>query len=449
MIKRAFVFIFCLLSLVTRVFQSAGQVVPIKWKAFHKPGPSDSLSLMERDILLNAVKYGLTTWYNDDKKFDSQTGAYLDFGGIGEYNIRPAAAEAQAIAIAIKTNIYDERLTGVSKSRAIEILLKLIGSEAYHHKVNSKGGWGDHWQSALWSAYVGTAGWLMWDELSATDKEYVQKMVEFEANRLNNYVVPYMQDKNGKVIFKGDSKSEENSWNATILHLALAMMPKHPNAKLWMNKNIELMLSANIRPQDIYSDQVFNGRKLSIIAQGSNYNADGTVTNHGRIHPDYMACTSHTFFNALVFALARKATPKAAFFNADIIYQAMSGHEFTAPPYLQPGGTIYKEGTGDIYYPVANDWGTSRRMQFALMDCQMSAFKMDKTSKHQGTYWEALHAGVVLDMQKRGSDGRTYQTPKEDTYKSREEWVAILAGQTWLTKWLLAQHKFKVTNKAY
>lgn len=49
-----------------------------------------------------------------------------------------------------------------------------------------------------------------------------------EADRLIDYEVPYYRDANGNVVFKGDSKAEENSWNSTILVIAAAMMPEHP-----------------------------------------------------------------------------------------------------------------------------------------------------------------------------------------------------------------------------
>ncbi|WP_448699311.1 hypothetical protein ACFGVR_20210 [Mucilaginibacter sp. AW1-3] len=433
--------VICVLGITAK-----GQVNPIKWTDFKKAGPTDSLSLLERDILLNTCKYGLTTWYSKIKKYDAQSSYYIDLGGNDEYVIRSAGSEAQAVAVALKTGVYNADVTGVPVSVATERVVKLIRSVVYHHKVNQKGGWGDSWQSALWAAYAGEAGWMMWYELTPADRVYLQKMVEYEANRFNDYKVPYLQGRTGEYQgAKDDSKSEENSWNAMILHLALAMMPQHPNYKIWMNKNIELMLSASARPQDVNSDEKFNGKHLKDIINGSNYNEDGTVTNHGRIHPDYMACTSQTLHNALLFALAEQQCPKAAFFNVQIIYQTLTDHKFESPPYSKPGGSIYMENSPDIYYPEPNDWGKNRKMHFALMDCQVGGFGIDKTAAH----WEWLHAGAVLAMQKRSNDGSCYQAVAEDTYKSREEWVASMAAQAYLTKWLIAQKKFRITNKKY
>ncbi len=441
---------FLICFLIISPLLGAGQVKAINWSSFRKGNPADSLSLLERDILINTNTYALKTWYNTVKNYSGQSGDYLDFGGTDEHNIRAAGSEAFALAVSIKTGIYNEERSGVSLKEAKEIALKLIRSQAYRHQANINMGWGDHWQRALWAAYSGTAGWMMWDDLSDKDRTYVRKMVEHEADRLKEYKVPYLRDKNGHFQgLEGNSKSEENSWESMILQLASAMMPAHPNRPQWMNKNIELILSASARPQDINSNKKYHGKKLKDILNGSNYNSDGTVTNHNRIHPDYMACTSQTFFNALVFTLASEPTPKAAFFNTDIIYQTMVDHDFKSPPYLEPGGTIYKGNSGEIYYPQINDWGTGRRAHFALMDCQMHAFKMDGLATRKGNYWEKYHAKIVFDMQQRSSDKRTYQSPEEDTYKGREEWVAMHAAQAYLTKWLAHQKKFRVTNKKY
>lgn len=441
--------IYCLIILIISPFYGSSQVKLIDWANFKKGSPTDSLSLSERDILLNTNKYALTTWYNDVKKFNVQSNDYLDLGGNDEHNIRAIGSEAFALAVAIKTGIYDESITHVPLKKATGITIKLIRSASYKHQSNSNNGWGDHWQRALWAAYTGAAAWMMWDELDPQDRMYVQKMIEHEANRLNNYKVPYLRDKAGNFLSEGNSRSEENSWESMILQVAVAMMPHHMNKKIWMNKNIELMLSASAMPEDVNSNKKFHGKKLKDILNGSNYNEDGTVTNHSRIHPDYMACTSQTFFNALMFSLAEQPTPKAAFFNTDIIYRTMVDHQFKSPPYNAPGGTIYISGSSDIYYPQVNDWGENRRMHFALMDCQMSAFGMDKLASKNGKYWESYHALEVSRMQKRNTDGRTYQDSKEDTYKGREEWVAMHAAQAYLTKWIMHQKKFSVSNKKY
>jgi len=253
------------------------------------------------------------------------------------------------------------------------------------------------------------------------------------------------------VVFRGDSKAEENAWNSSLLQLATAMMPNHPNWDMWMEKNVELMISSYARPSDLTSSLVLHGKPVSAWLNGSNANEDGTVINHSRIHPDYMQSITQLFNAPLLYTLAGMETPKAAFFNADLIYSALVDKEFAHPPFNEPGGTIYMTGTADIYYPQGNDWGTHRRMHFAYMDGVASAFGLDAKATKKGDYWEPYHAQMVLDMQQRPghTDGRTYDTKEEDVYHGREEWVAQFAGRAYLTKWIMKQGKYAETNQAY
>jgi len=177
------------------------------------------------------------------------------------------------------------------------------------------------------------------------------------------------------------------------------------------------------------------------------------VINHNRLHPDYMTTISQKAYSAIVNSLAGTPTPKGALFNCDTVYDALVDLNFipgsTYPPggtITPPGGTIYRDGTSDIYYPQGNDWGTRRRMHFALNDTQADAFGFDGMASQKGSYWEAYHAQLVLDMQLRHSDRHTYATATEDTYTGREEWVAAHAAQAYLTKWLVHQRAFSINN---
>ena len=429
-------------------------VVQIGWAGFTAGQPTDANSVRLRSILSNANEYALTTWWNTTKNFNSQSAQpYLSFGGNAESNIRPSAGEALALAVSIKTGAYDATATGVTLTAATAITLRLISSLAYQHVVNKAGGWGNDWQSALWASYAGMAGWIMFDGLSATDGENVRKMVEYEANRFNSTGAPYW-DTSG-----GDSKGEENSWNAMVLQVATAMMPNHANFSTWMDRELQYMISAYSRPGDSSSSTVVNGKALSTwIPSGKyNINTDGTMINHAIVHPDYMATIPQNINAALTSSLAGKATPQAAFFNADVVYKSLVEENFVAgtKPYPQapvvnaPGGTIFIPGGSTVYYPNGNDWGTDRRMHFATVDAMATAFGFDDLVTNKGTYWEPYHAQRVLDMQTRFTDGHTYGASTEDIYAGREEWVALHAAQAYLTKWIVKQSAFSVTNASY
>ena len=429
---------------------SSDAVVPIDWSDFTAGLPTDTASVQMQGILTNANKYALTTWYNTAKNYDAQSGPYLSFGGTDEAHIRPAASEAVALATAITTGAYDATATGVSLADAKAITIRLLTSVAHSHISNSPGGWGNDWQTAGWAAYAGTAGWMLWSDLSSTDQEYVRKMVEFEANRFNGTPPPYWNTSTG------DTKADENGWNAQLLQLATAMMPNHQNEAIWSQRSLEYMISISARPGDSSSSTVINGKALSSwIPSGKyNINSDGTLINHDIVHPDYMVSFTNGAYAALIYSLAGRATPAAAMFNADYNYDALVDLNFTAgtTPYPQapaiqsPGGTIYVDGGSNIYYPNGNDWGTSRRIHFALADTQANAFGLDDLASQKGAYWEPYHAQMVVDMQARSADGRTYVGAGEDTYAGREEWVALLASQAYLTDWIVKQGAYSLEN---
>ncbi|WML41217.1 cell wall-binding repeat-containing protein [Neobacillus sp. OS1-2] len=428
---------------------STTDVVPINWNLFDKGNPDDENAQRIEKILLNTNKYGLTTWWDSYKNFDLQKNPYLSFGGKLENEIRHPAAMSLGLATSFAFNIYNPSSTNVSEEEAKEKTLKLISSLAYRHKANIAGGWGDQWQSAHWAYFTGFAGWLMWDELSAVNREYVQKMVEYEANRFNDYFVPYMKTTDGDILYPGDTKAEENAWNAQLLQLATAMMPNHPNRDSWMEKNIDLMISSAAIPSDTNNETVINGQSIKDWIRGSNVNEDGTVINQGYIHPDYMEFITFNNSAALHYTLANMSTPNAAFFNSDLVYKSLVNRNFESPPFDAPGGAIYREDSSDIYYPQGNYWGNGRRMQFATLDIFANAFHFDSTLDKDGAYWEPLHAQKVLDMQNRHSDGHTYADNSEDIYTGKEEWVAHHAAWAWIAKWVAQSGKFHTTNASF
>jgi hypothetical protein len=444
-------------------------VAPYDSTIFTAGLPTDTDSVRVRSILANTNKYALGTWWNTTKNYDSQTGTYLDFGGTTEANIRPAASEAYALAVALATGGYDPAATGVSESAARTIALKLTRSLAYRHVANTSGGWGFGWQTALWAALAGTSGWLLWADLSSTDREYVRKMVEFEANRFIGWQVPYWMDRNGALLRPcGDTAAEESAWNARLLFLAPTMMPQHSRRSGWTYKANELSIGAFARPGEVTGSADVRGRPLGDWLEGTNINNDGSLVNHSIYHPDYMTTISEMISGGFAPALSGAAVPTNSLRGTSLEYEALIDKQwwpapavpctgspaFIAPGPTNPTGTMYVDGSDSIYYPEGNDWGTTRRVHFADLDVMVRAYGLDGLVAEKADVWEPLHAQKALDMQLRllpgggASDGSTYRTAAEDTYPGREEWVAARAAEMWLTKWLVHQGALDTTNSA-
>jgi hypothetical protein len=435
-----------------RPASGSSDVVPIAWGEFTAGLPDDEQAERTRAILLNTNRYALQTWF--PQTYGSQGAEYLDLGGTGEGNIRPPGSEALSLAVSVATGAYDEATTGFPEEHAEDVAARLLKSIAYNHTANRPNGWGDAWQSALWAYNAGFAGWLLWDQLEDDDRALVGRMMVHEADRFLHYTVPYYQDADGNVVTPGDTKAEENAWNAAFLNLAVAMMPTHPNRAVWQDKAIELMVSAYSTPSDLENSTELNGKPVAEWLDGSNVFDDGTMVNHGFIHPDYFTSIANSAGSPAMYGLAGLPAPRAAVFNADLVYSALVDHQFDSPPYDAPGGTIYVRdsdgaATANVYYPQGNDWGTSRQLHFLLIDTLADVFGFDGQVSEPASDWAAAHATRALEMQSRFDDGRTYGDLSEDTYSGREQWVALLASRAYLTLWVDHNNAVEFTNRAY
>jgi hypothetical protein len=431
---------------------AVSEVVKIDWASFTQPLPTDNPVGLA--VLRNANKYAVNAWYYTVKNYDAQDSGCLTFGGVGEGNIRPASSEASSLAISLKMGAYSPSVTGVSNAAATAIARRLAASVACRHIVNAGvGGWGhaDGWQTAYWAYQAGYAGWLLWSDLSAIERLYVAQMVEYEANRFNAYVVPYYRNNAGVIVRPTNSAAEENAWNASLLQLATAMMPGHPNRTIWMNKLLELQMSSFAQPSDTTSTRIINGKPVASWIDGSNAEEDGTVVNHGILHPDYMATVQLQAGAPVIYGLAGMGTPESALFNADQTYDTLVDLSFAAPPYDAPGGRIYARTGGGaasdvLYYPDGNDWGTLVRANYAALDGHAYKFGYDSLASIKGNTWETIHSQTLLDLQSRFSDGHTYLNDSEFDYDGREEVLAELAARQWAAHWIVAQNAFELST---
>jgi hypothetical protein len=428
----------------------ATSVAPIHWNSFKKKTPRTKIASTVKAALLNANKFALTTWYHQTKNYRVDSTGYLDLKSkskVNEYRYRFPGAMAFGIAISIKTGIYDASITGVSLEEAKNKAVSMTASIAYDHKANNtRKVWGGDWQAAHWAYYAGYTAWLLWDDVSAKDRSYVLQMMVAEADRFLTTAPLYYKDSTGKILFVGDSKIEEDAWNAELLYLAAVMLPNHPHSTKWLQKAVEYMIAATSLPSDLQNKRIIHGRPVSSWVKGYNLEEPGVVINHGIIHPQYNALAS--MINApIVFSLAGKVTPEAARFNLDKIYYAVTAHKFSSPPYKSPGGTMYQVGSAEVYYPEGSDWGFGVYDNFANLDIAAFSYGWDKLAKkHKGKYWAQLHITKVLAQQQRFADGHTYADDKENSYLGKEEAIASRMGSAWMTLWLQQQKPVVYNN---
>ncbi len=430
-------------------------VVPINWSNINTCPLTGTLAESVIYFIDNINRYIVNDWWNEAKRYNNQIdNEYLILSGIREHDIRSVSHQAHTLAVSIKLNIYSQNYTGVPKSEALSMAVKMIKSLAKAHISNTENGWGNEWQSAFWAGDVAHAGWLLWDEFSKQDKIYIYNTINYEADRFIDYDVPYYKDRSGNIVFKGDSKAEENAWNTNILSLACCMMPNHKHYNAWMHKNLELIISSFAVPSDIKSDRNINGFILKDILNGSNVNENGTVVNHDIIHPDYQTTIHENLNNSIYFAFAQLESPEAVLFNTDVVYKAFIELDLgDINPDLK-GQYIYVRdlhgnATCKIVYPNGTDWGTDRQANFFLTDVQAYVFGYDKDCSIKGKDFALSRIPLMKAMIERNTTGQYYMKDDSDRYPSREEWFSWNIIYAYLSLWAKDNNLIVFSNESF
>lgn len=243
-----------------------------------------------------------------------------------ENAILPSCYACRTLSTALFYNIYDEDIIEVNKQDALSMNVKLISSLAKYHCSNSVDGWGNCWQGALWAEMLGMSAYMMKDYLAADDWDNVCSMIRSEADFVaDEYGIKVYKDRLGTVVegHEGDSKSEENAWNASVLALAECFFPESTEVAHWHERFIELCIASLTKPSDVFSDKIIDGYSF-VNAYGSNINEDGTVVNHGLYHIDYMASPIESFAESVIaLAFADKTFPECLTFNVDTVYETL------------------------------------------------------------------------------------------------------------------------------
>ena len=329
------------------------------------------------------------------------------------------AQASYATALALSNGTYSAGRVGVSNAEALRRVVAWNNGLALSHV---RGQWGGSWQSALWTYYLGASSKKVWSSLPTCTQEFVTASVAAEANRLLAIDPPYYRNASGKIVSPGDSKSEENAWNASLLFLAARMYADGDPALAarWEAWARRYALTAYATPDQVHATSRIHG---------SNLNPNGTVVNHHIIHPDYMATAGEMKGKYLLVAFWT-GTPEAweGSNRFSRVWQGLTQVKFSGKSVRKPGGTIYRVGkhgaaTADVFYPQGTDWSQKRRENFALMDVSMFA------AGHNYAYpWAKAHISYVLAQQARHADGSVYSSG-ETRAVGEEQFAAASAAE--------------------
>ena len=363
-----------------------------------------------------------------------------------EESIRRSANATLAASIALTTSPW-RQVNGITRSELLDYTRWQIRSLACQHRALTPGGWGDTWQSALWSTTIGQAAWMVWDDLTANEQAIVAAMVASEADAAANRGPRYQRTRLGRDLTPGDSQADEVSWDLLAPALAMAMMPDDDRMPRWRNSLIALGIAAFARPGDLRRVQEFNGVRPDIRLPGTNANEDGTVTNHGKVNPDYVQNVQHLWWAASLLRMGLQPVPEALFMNTDIAYRALSVVQYPSPPYAAPGGTVYQPG-GQIYYPMGVSWGVRRPATFVGVDAFANVYAAPDTG---AAGYLAAHARDARALQLRWRDGHMYADGSdEESYRlGKEEYALQQVALAWWAGAVKEGLPFRVDRTAY
>ena len=139
------------------------------------------------------------------------------------------------------------------------------------------------WESSLWAMSVAYSAFFLWDCLTPAQQDCVSQLLHAECN--------YELERSIPTGFMGDTKAEENGWEACVLAATLGLFPHDELAPRWLSRLREFAVnsysvtadSADTTVIDPDYDQV----RVCDLYRGANLYEDYTLQNHNYFHTSY------------------------------------------------------------------------------------------------------------------------------------------------------------------
>jgi hypothetical protein len=163
------------------------------------------------------------------------------------------------------------------------------------HKANRlatcEGGqcWGstsanDHqWESSLWAMSVAYSAFFQWDKLTTDQRKAIECLLKAECSYELERTIP--------TAFEGDTKAEENGWEACVLAATLGLFPDDALAPQWFDRLRRFAINSYSHVSDANDDTVidpaYDQTTVSQLYKGPNLYDDYTLQNHNYFHTSY------------------------------------------------------------------------------------------------------------------------------------------------------------------
>ena len=139
------------------------------------------------------------------------------------------------------------------------------------------------WESSLWAMSVAYSAFFQWDKLTEAQKGYIYELLKAECNYELERTIP--------TGYAGDTKSEENGWEADVLAVTLGLFPNDPLAPRWFERLREFAINSYSQKDDAQDNTIidpdYDNKTVKDLYRGQNLYDDFTLQNHNYFHTSY------------------------------------------------------------------------------------------------------------------------------------------------------------------
>ena len=139
------------------------------------------------------------------------------------------------------------------------------------------------WESSLWAMSVAYSAFFQWDKLTEAQKNYIYELLKAECN--------YELERSIPTGYAGDTKSEENGWEADVLAVTLGLFPNDALAPRWFERLREFAINSYSQKDDAQDNTIidpdYDNKTVKDLYRGQNLYDDFTLQNHNYFHTSY------------------------------------------------------------------------------------------------------------------------------------------------------------------
>jgi len=279
--------------------------------------------------------------------------------GSDERGVRPNADLSMVCAFLVKYGRNHVVLpNGVTWADLETMAMRSLVFAYSTHKANKlkvcKGGryWGStsasdySWESSLWAMSVAYSAFFQWGSLTEEQRIYVYQLLKAECNYELERTIP--------TGYEGDTKAEENGWEADVLAVTLGLFPDDDLAPQWYERLRLFAVNSYSHINDSEDNTVVDPDRdqttVKDLYRGQNLYDDYTLQNHNYFHTSYQ--------NVVIQELGEAALALKLF------QQSLHGHErWATNALMHHNDKVMKEvlywlalSDGELAMPNGNDW---------------------------------------------------------------------------------------------